>query len=410
MQMKMNRRLIQISKRWISLVLGCFILAAAGQVQAQQSANTFILVGTANIQKGNVTDARQQAISNSLVAAVGLSAADMLSVEAMVVHNDRLNEMLYSKTGKYIQDYKVLAEAAFEDIYRVVVQVTVSSNRIKNQLTTAGVIRVQKTMPRVLFLISEQDLENPMPQYWWGRGMSFIKPTSEMAIADAMREQGFRVIEHGPRVQEMANKGLRDVPELSKEEAVNFGNALNADVVVVGTAAADETSNVMGSGVRSFKGMIDVRAYRTKTGREIAALSKSVVTANVDDIAGSRDALRGAGSATGEQLSQIIADAWQREALEADKIEIQLTGTKNLANFVMFRRMLNTISGVEGVQVKELQTDNAVLNVDFKGKPKELADALMVNAFETFGINIYEISQTGLKIQLISNSPSAARQ
>ena len=409
MQMQMNRRLIQISKRWISLVLGCFILAAAGQVQAQQSANTFILVGTANIQRGNVNDARQQAISNSLVAAVGLSAAEMLSVEALVVHNDRLNEMLYSSTGKYVQDYKVLAEAAYEDIYRVVVQVTVSGSRIKNQLTTAGVIRAQKTMPRVLFLISEQDLENPMPQYWWGRGMSFIKPTSEMAIADAMREQGFRVIEHGPRVQEMANKGLRDVSELSKEEAVNFGNALNADVVVVGTAAADETSNVMGSGVRSFKGMIDLRAYRTKTGREIAALSKSVVTANVDDIAGSRDALRGVGSATGEQLSQIIADAWQREALEADKIEIQLTGTKNLANFVMFRRMLNTISGVEGVQVKELQTDNAVLNVDFKGKPKELADALMVNAFETFGINIYEISQAGLKIQLISNSPSAAR-
>jgi hypothetical protein len=410
MQMQMNRRFIQMSKRWISVVLGGLILTAAGQVQAQQSANTVILVGTANIQRGNVTDARQQAISNSLVAAVGLSAAEMLSVEALVVNNERLNEILYSNTGKYVQDYKVLAEAAFEDIYRVVVQVTVSSSRIKNQLTRAGVVRAQKTMPRVLFLISEQDLESPMPRYWWGRGMSFIKPTSEMAIADAMREQGFRVIEHGPRAQEMANKALRDVPELNKEEAVNFGNALNADVVVVGVAVADETSNVMGSGVRSFKGMIDIRAYRTKTSREIAALSKSVVTANVDDIAGSRDALRGVGSATGEQLSQIIADAWQREALEADKIEIQLSGTKNLANFVMFRRMLNTISGVEGVQVKELQTDNAVLNVDFKGKPKELADALMVNAFETFGINIYEISQAGLKIQLISNSPSAARQ
>jgi hypothetical protein len=265
-------------------------------------------------------------------------------------------------------------------------------------------------MPRVLFLISERDLESPSPQYWWGRGMSFIKPTSEMTIADVMREQGFRVIEHGPDIQEMARKGLRDVPDLNKEEAVNFGNLLNADVVVVGSAAADETSNIMGSGVRSFKGTIDVRAYRTKTGQEITALSKSVVTANVDDMAGSRDALRGVGSAAGEQLFQIIADAWQREALAADKIEIQLTGTKNLANFVMFRRMLNTISGVEGVQVKELQVDNAILNVDFKGKPKELADALMVNAFETFGINIYEISQSGLKIQLISHSPSAARQ
>jgi hypothetical protein len=266
------------------------------------------------------------------------------------------------------------------------------------------------TMPRVLFLIAEQDLESPMPQYWWGRGMPFIKPTSEMAIADAMREEGFRVIEHGPRVQDVADKTLRDSPELTREEVVNFGNVMNADVVVLGRATAEETANVMGSGVRSFKGTINVQAYRTKTGQEIASLTKSAVTANVDGIAGSRDALRGAGSVTGEELTQIIADAWQREALEADKIEIQLSGTRNLANFVMFRRMLNTISGVEGVQVKEIQTDNAVLNVDYKGKPKELADALMVNAFDTFGINIYEISQEGLKIQLIANAPSAARQ
>jgi hypothetical protein len=397
--------------RWLSLAVCCLILAAAaGPVQAQKAADTSIVVGTADIQKGNITQARQQAIANSLVTAVGLAAADLLSVEALVVNNDRLNEMLYSNTGRFIQDYKVLAESTVENLYRVVVQATVSSSRAKNQLTTSGIIRVQKAMPRVLFLISEQDLESPMPQYWWGRGMTFIKPTSEMAIADAMREQGFRVIEHGPRVQSMATKALRDQPEVGKEEAVNFANALNADVVVVGTAAADETANVMGSEVRSFKGTIDVRAYRTTTGQEIASFSKSVVTANVDDIAGSRDALRGVGSATGEQLSQVVADAWQREALAADKIEIQLAGTKNLANFVMFRRMLNTISGVEGVQVKQLQTDNAVLNVDFKGKPKELADALMVNAFETFGINIYEISQAGLKIQLISHSPAAARE
>jgi hypothetical protein len=133
------------------------------------------------------------------------------------------------------------------------------------------------------------------------------------------------------------------------------------------------------------------------------------VTANVDDAAGSRDALRGAGSLTGEQLALEIAAAWQKEGLEADKIEIQLTGTRNLANFVMFRRMLNTVEGVQGVQVKELKADNAILNVDYKGKPKELADALMLNAFETFGINIYEVAEDSLRIQLLSHKSSAAK-
>jgi hypothetical protein len=51
--------------------------------------------------------------------------------------------------------------------------------------------------------------------------------------------------------------------------------------------------------------------------------------------------------------------------------------------------------------VKELKADEAALSVSYKGKPRELADALMLNAFETFSINIQEVMPDRLKIQLI---------
>ena len=365
------------------------------------------MVGSGFIKKDYITAARQQAFANCLVSAVGLVSADLLSVEALITNYEKLNEIFYDHTSKFVTGYKVLTESAFGDKYRVMVQATVSRSSVKNKLTRAGILQAQTRMPRILFFIAEQDLESSLPRYWWGSGMSFTKPVAEQVMAETLRERGFRIIEHGRRVQSMAHKAITDSPDITGEEAINLGKAMNADVVVIGVATADNATNTMGSGLRSFMGTIDTLAFRTKTGDQIGSVARNAVTANMDDVAGGRDALRGAASLTGDELGNQIAAAWQKEGLEADKIEVQLTGTKNLANFVMFRRMLNTIDGVEGVQVKELKADNATLSVDYKGKTKKLADALMLNAFETFGINIYEVAEDSLKIQLISNMPSA---
>jgi hypothetical protein len=287
------------------------------------------------------------------------------------------------------------------------VQASVSRNALKNQLARAGVLRAYKTMPKVLFFLSEQDLQDPYPRYWWGQGMPYAKPVAESAIAEVMREQNFKIIEHGRRVQRMASQAVVDSAAVSPEEAINIGKALKADVVVIGSALAEEAPNVMGASIRSFKGLINARAYRTKTGEQITAVTRTAVAANVDERAGGRDALRGSGSLVGEQLAIDIDAAWQKEKLEADKIEVALTGTSNLANFVMFRRMLNTVEGVEGIAVQELKADTAVLKVSYKGSARELANSLMLRAFDTFGINIYEVGQDNLKIQLISHAPSA---
>jgi len=400
---------VRVSKTIVlSLAVLMFFFSALA-IEAKTPSDTIVVVGSAVVYKDNITAARQRAISNSLVSTVSLATADLLSVEVLIDHYEKLNQILYDQTGKYIQDYKVLTESAFGKNYRVMVQATVSRSVMKNQLTKAGIIQAQKSMPRVLFFIAEQDLKDPAPRYWWGQDMPNTKLVAEVAIAETMREQGFMIVEHGPRVQDMAIRSINDTPEITSEDAINFGRALNADVVVIGRALADSAPNTMGSGIRSFKGLINTRAFRTKTGNQISVVARNAVTANVDDVAGSRDALKGAGSLTGEQLALEIAAAWQKEGLEADKIEIQLSGTRNLANFVMFRRMLNTVEGVQGVQVKELKADNAVLNVDFKGKPKELADALMLHAFETFGINIFEVAEDSLRIQLLSHKSSAAK-
>jgi hypothetical protein len=371
---------------------------------------TYVIIGTEPIAAENaITAARNQAITNSLVTAVGLAVADGLPVEAMASRYEKLNQHIYANAGYFVQDYKVLAESRQANRYHVVVQATVSGERIKSELTRYGILQIRRPMPSVLYFISEQSPENPLPQYWWGHNMPYVKTAAETVMIETMREQGFRSVEHGPQVQLMAGQVVADSSEITVEEAVNLALALNADVVVIGRSVAERTDS-MGPDSQSYKGSMIARAYLAKTGKQIASVIKTTLTAVADEAAGSRDAFKDVGGRCAGELAALIEGAWQEEGPTADQIDVQLTGTHNLANFVQFRRMLASISGVEDVQVKELKTDDAALRVSYRGKTSELADALMLNAFETFSINIHEVMPDRLKIQLVPHTSAATVQ
>jgi len=82
-------------------------------------------------------------------------------------------------------------------------------------------------------------------------------------------------------------------------------------------------------------------------------------------------------------------------------VELSIQGTGNLATYVKFRKALNTISGVEGIQVKEIKPNEATLLVEYKGKAKDLAAALMLQNFKSFGVHISEVTHNSLRIELV---------
>jgi len=387
----------------VFFIAAVIIFHGAGEADAQQAKDTFIVMGTGTVKREDVSAARQEAIKNCLVTAVGLRATGLMNIDSMVQNFETLNEILYTNIDKFIRGYKVLTEDRSESTYRVMVQVTVSSKMVKKKLTAAGIMQGKMVMPKILFFLAEQSLEDDSPKYWWGRGMPFVNSASEKGIVEVMKEKGFKIIKHGPRMQNMAFRVIAGEPNLNDQEAIDFAAKMNADVIITGSSIANSLSNTMGTDMKSFKGLTEVRALFVKTGKQIGSTSRTAVTANVNEIAGGRDALSGAGTLAGEEIARQIVSAWLKKDDETEKFEILLKGAGNLANFVMFRRMLSTIEGVKFVQVKALKSDKATISVDFIGTTKELAAALMLKAFESFGINIYDVSDSQLKIELIGS-------
>ncbi len=315
-----------------------------------------------------------------------------------------MNEVVFENTDAFVQDYKVLTETRSGKSYRVIVKATVAGKKIAKQLSLAGILRAKVTLPAILFFISEQNLQDDAPRYWWGEEMGRFESTAEATMANILRAQGFRIVDHrGINIRKMDDTGLSDKPELTDEQALNLGTRLQADVVIVGSAIASPTASVMGDDLKSFKGNLDARVLRVETGEKIANISRTAVTANVDEIAGGRESLTMAGTLAGDQLAPQLASAWRKLAEAPSQVEMMVEGTGNLANFVKFRRALTRISGVGGIRVKEIKPNNeTTLIIEYQGKAEELASELMRQNFDNFGINIYEITQENLKIAIVS--------
>lgn len=379
-----------------------FAHSASLQAEDQVTTKTVVVIGTGKIYKEDFANARKKAIENSLESAVDSVALSLIPLESAHQTFQGLNEALYGQTGKFIQGYKVLAESKIKNVYRVMVEANISIIALKKLMSDTGIMSGGKSMPKILVLISEQNIEDTSPKYWWGKKPVLGEIFSVSALIETMSSKGLLVLNHPSIAQNLSIDDRYDKPDLDNEEAVALGLKLKADIVIVGKTMIEQGQNVMGKNIRSFKGIVSARAIRANTGVEIANTSQSAVTASADETMGAQKALSTAGSLAGETLASRIVDAWQKKDEQTNLIKIVVEGTDNLSNFEKFIQIINKISGMKNLQIKELKANETVISVEFKGNAKALADALILKSYELVDINIYEVSKNHLRIGLTS--------
>lgn len=405
-----------MSRRWLIVLFYCVCsgLAAltAGQLPAAPvndptAAETIVrVIGTARIQGDDVDAARNRAISNSLVTAIDQASGDWIPQALRVDRFQALDDMLYSKAGQFVLGYRVLTETMSGRSYRVLVEATLSSAMLRQYLADANMLPAETTIPRVLFLIAEQNLEDSTPNYWWGKGIVFLEGASEARMMAIMQQQGFKIVNHGPAIlQELVadpTAAARNLgPNPDDAQALMLGNRFGADVVLVGLAQAQSAGNVMEETYKTFKGSLTARALRTDSGEKIAEVFRTSVAMDTDKISGGRQALVEVGALSAEAIGPQILSAWRAHADTSVTAKVVVEGSRQLANFVKFRNLLQDLPMVNDVETSTIKPNEATLLVRFKGNTRELADTIMLNAFDSFSINISDMTPDYISLSLV---------
>lgn len=349
----------------------------------------------------DILSARSAAVSECLFTAVETTAIEILPFSSLTVNFEVISDILTTQRSKFIQDYKVLKEFNTDKDYRVLVQATVSIDKLSEALAGAGIMIASENLPKILFLLAQQHVDDLSMQYWWRKGRPMFEKHSVVEpMGQIFESKGFPIIDH-TMISENFFNHLKFNAILTDPEAVELGKLLNADLVIAGTAIADKTANRMGDDIKSFKGTVTVRAILTESGEQIASASNMATSVSTDSTTGSIYALSDAYYRAGSELVSQILSKWHELQERSGELTLTIKGTDILADLVGFRNTLKNIEGVTSQRTLEMTANEAALAISYEGSTKKLADALLLKTFDEFGINIYEISESRLNIEFV---------
>jgi|GEM_PF-1363737 len=127
-------------------LFSAMLLMCSGLAHAQEdvAVRTVNVIGTAEILNKNIAAAKEQALSACLISAVNTAAAEIFPAEDRTHNFSKLCKILYDDAGKFIRDYKILAEFRTEKTYRIMLEATVITDRIKSLEAQLEKVSVQK--------------------------------------------------------------------------------------------------------------------------------------------------------------------------------------------------------------------------------------------------------------------------
>jgi hypothetical protein len=144
----------------IALVMLAVTWCGLAGAQRAEEPRVLVVVGAAAVSGSNVTAARQAAISNGLMEAVALTAFEMLPPEKFVENFKIINSKLLEPAEDYIQDFKVLSEAASGKHHRVVLQATVMTKKVSDLLSEAVSLPARPTADSAFIALSVEGSGN----------------------------------------------------------------------------------------------------------------------------------------------------------------------------------------------------------------------------------------------------------
>jgi hypothetical protein len=386
---------------WLGMLL-CGLMVWQPAVWAEDPLKIIEAVGTVRIQGEKIVDAREAAISLGLAAAVDRAILELTSAESAAANFSAITELFYANVNQFVQGYKVLAESRGSGFYRVMVQASVSSGAIQKQLTGAGIALGKKILPSILLMVSDQRLDSPDALYWWGAGASAAaKPVAGSLLSRILSEKGFGIVGHEVVGGSEALVPLHQNPNPGNTQVAEIGARASADMVIAGSVTLQREPAVQETGQKTVKAVMALRAVRSGSGEELAAVEQTAVTPNAEDPAGIDQVLATLGKTAGEELSKQMASAWQKQARKSASVELLIEGTSQLGNYSAFRSALSKVSGVKNLQIKEMKADKSTLIVEYPNGARQLADALILKPYDGFSITIPEVTQSQMKVILV---------
>ncbi|WP_300455312.1 hypothetical protein [Desulfobacula sp.] len=361
---------------------------------------TGVTTGKRKVIDHNIQRAKQNAVSDALEIALQNAFAELVSRQVFASHLDFLYDQILSHTKDYIITYRVLGGLANNGDYIVGVESKVDLKRLEKTLADARISNVHTDKPVILFFIAEKTPSDLLPKYWWGKNPIPYQSVAEKIIITRMLQERFVVVGNGADHPDPSFYNITFASIYDTASAKALGRELKADMIVFGKASASEAINRMGK-EKTFTADINLEGFFLETGEKVITSQLQAVVKNDMDQEGNIQAIAKAASLSAQDLSEKIDAYWSRNLRTEQTFDIKLEGEQFLPRFIALKQQFKKMPEIETLQAKEMSSNSAVIEVVYKGKPSQFADAIMLKTFESFGLEISDVTETQVTIRFI---------
>ncbi|MCF8093126.1 MAG: hypothetical protein K9K40_11795, partial [Desulfotignum sp.] len=185
--------------------------------------------------------------------------------------------------------------------------------------------------------------------------------------------------------------------------AMDLAEKLHADLVVLGRASAAESANSMGD-KKIFDAVIKLSAYDVSSGQQVAACENTADVKSDPDQEGAIQAIEKAADLAALELAEKLDHYWSGYLRTESHFDVKITGKGFLPRLIALKKRFAEMTEIENIQPKEIGSDQAVMELVYKGTPSHFADSIMLKTFDGFGIEIAEVTDSLVKIRFIDDT------
>lgn len=368
-----------------------------------------VTTGKRMVVNHNIQQAKQGAVSDALSAAVQNAFSELMTPQVLASNLDFLYTEILSHPSDFIITYRSLGEIEHKSAFLVAVESRVNLEMLQKTLTDAKILDAGKDKPFIMFFISEKTPSDDLPRYWWGKDSTSYKSLAEETIAGKMIQNRFMLVGNGPQRPDPSFYNITFISVDDINSARTLGKEMKADMIIFGNAASSLATNRMG-GEKTFDAEILLQAYDVNTGEKIISSKVQAVAKSNTDEEGYTQALVKAAGVSAEDLIEKINSYWSRNLRKEQTFDLKLSGDNFLPRFIALKQRFKDMPEIINTLQKEIGSNSSLVQIQYKGNPSRFANAVMLKTFDSFGLEITDVTDTLVTIRFIEKQQAPAAE
>lgn len=367
-------------KRLIFLTLSlCFINNAYGRFET--------LVSTQVIEEVDERKARRTAIDQATDAVTIDMVKKEIGEGRYKDNQSKVDSQVMPIKNRFIPFFKIISSRKQGETYEFKIEVKVSRSDLRQVLQQKGLFATSEKTGITLPFIEFNNALNNESFRWWSPEFSVSKDLEGMAFAfEKELFQGFldkglfmlrpQAFHMGPMIPHFMRKTY-----LTQTDMVQLTNFKQGQLYLDGRV------DVITSPLRenALRVRVQLKCKQASNGKNVAEVVRTFDSPSGQALNQIGSKVTQLALETGQELANQIYDLWQRGALEAQVLQLAVTGELDHMQMLRFKKELNEKLGLSNGLVERLYEPGRVtFETDYSGGIEALSQKLKQAKFDGF--------------------------